>query len=80
MSINDCVLISVLPYVIISGKREAAWQHMFIHCSCVSGGLCVEGWPRNVCGQEHAWDTAMVHGSALQCASVCPGNNFPTVY
>jgi len=74
------VIIIVLPYVIVSGKREAAWQHMFIHCSCVSGGMCVEGWPRNVCGQEHAWNTAMVHGSAFQCASLCSGNNFPTVY
>jgi hypothetical protein len=35
-------MISVLPHVIISGKREAAWQCMFIHCSDVSGGMCVE--------------------------------------
>lgn len=65
---------------IISGKREAAWQHMFIHCSCISGGMCVEGWTRNVCGQEHAWDTAMVYGSAFQCASLCSGNIFPSLY
>jgi hypothetical protein len=66
--------------VIISGKREAAWQCVFIHCGDVSGGMCVEGWTRNVCGQEHAWDTAMVHGSTFQCASLCSGNNFPSMY